>query len=83
MATKNVKYAWFSSVSAKHNGYAVWRTPDGREIVVTYVSDNPPPRNIQPGHAHMPPSYHCEDTVYQGEVTDFVKSFIPIVERKT
>lgn len=76
MATEHVQYAWFSHEAANNFGHTLYRKADGNEIVVTYVSDNPPLTDIQPGYAHMPPSYGWSDTIYQGEVVAFARSFV-------
>lgn len=59
---KKIKYAWYSKKAARQNGTVIYRRPDGSEVEVSSVSDDPTKHGLG-----------WDDVEYIGEVTEFVR----------
>jgi hypothetical protein len=59
-------YGFYSSESANLHGYHIYKTPDGREVSVTAIYQDPNGED-----------YKFDDTVKVGMVTDYVRTINP------
>jgi len=61
-----IYYGFYSSEAAKLHGYHIYKTPDGREVSVTVIDQDPSGE-----------FYKYADVVKVGMVTDYVRTINP------
>lgn len=73
---EETKHGYYSSKAADEIGYSIYQSSkEGKEVITTHISSDPPPVGVEPGRRARLPEYLWDDTIYQGVVLECVRTF--------